>query len=140
MWTHAPVSELIAGIEEIARTLPPAPSAMLWVNWGGDGPPRPSMAFSVDDETYIAVYAVWDDPADDERYVSWPEERMRAMEHLSTGIQLADENLGRRPARFVSDEHLARLDEIRAQYDPDGRFHPWMEGSTSSELAGDVPS
>ena len=31
-----------------------------------------------------------------------------------------------RPARFVSDENLARLDEIRAQYDPDGRFHPWM--------------
>ena len=51
---------------------------------------------------------------------------MRAMEHVSTGIQLADENLGRRPARFVSDENLARLDRIRAQYDPEGRFHPWM--------------
>ena len=48
------------------------------------------------------------------------------MEHLSTGIQLADENLGARPARFVSDENLRRLDEIRARYDPDGRFHSWM--------------
>ena len=48
------------------------------------------------------------------------------MEHLATGIQLADENLGLRPARFVSDEHLARLDGLRARYDPDGRFHPWM--------------
>ena len=126
MWTHAPVSELISGIEEIATTLPPDPSAMLWLNWGGAGPDRPSMAFSVEDEIYIAVYGVWDDPADDERYVSWPEERMRAMEHLSSGIQLADENLGRRPARFVTHENLARLDRIRAQYDPDGRFYPWM--------------
>jgi FAD/FMN-containing dehydrogenase len=126
MWTHAPVSELISGIEEIARTLPPDPSAMLWMNWGGGGASRPSMAFSIEDETYLAVYGVWDDPADDERYESWPEERMRAMEHLASGIQLADENLGRRPARFVTDEHLARLDEIRAQYDPDGRFHAWM--------------
>lgn len=48
------------------------------------------------------------------------------MAHLSSGIQLADENLGRRPARFVSDENLARLDEVRATYDPDGLFHPWM--------------
>ena len=127
MWTHAPVSELIAGIEEIAATLPPSPSAMLWLNWGGgDGPPRPEMAFSVDDEIYIAVYGVWEDPAEDERNIPWAEERMRAMEHLSSGIQLADENLGRRPGRFVSDENMARLDEIRDRYDPGRRFHPWM--------------
>src|SRR5207244_9634323 len=95
MWTHAPVSELIGGIEEIAATLPPNPSAMMWMNWGdGAGPPRPDMAFSVEDDTYIAVYGVWNDPADDERFVPWPEERMRAMEHLASGIQLADENLG----------------------------------------------
>jgi FAD/FMN-containing dehydrogenase len=131
MWTHAPVSELISGIEDIARTLPPAPSAMLWLNWGGALTERPSMAFSVEDGIYIAVYGVWDDPADDERYVSWPEERMRAMEHLSSGIQLADENLGRRPARFLTEENLARLDRIRAQYDPDGRFYTWMGRGTS---------
>ena len=46
--------------------------------------------------------------------VAWVADRMREMEHLSSGIQLADENLGERPARFVSDENLARLDEIRA--------------------------
>jgi FAD/FMN-containing dehydrogenase len=127
MWTHAPASELIDGIQAIAASLPPAPSAMLWMNWGaGDEPQRPGMAFSVEDDTYIAVYAVWDDPADDERYVSWPEERMRAMEHTASGIQLADENLGRRPARFVTDAAMARLDAIRAHYDPEGRFHQWM--------------
>lgn len=57
---------------------------------------------------------------------SWVTDHMRAMEPLATGIQLADENLGRRSARFVSDANLAQFDEIRAAYDPDGRFHPWM--------------
>ncbi|MTD52623.1 FAD-binding protein [Amycolatopsis sp. RM579] len=126
MWTHARASELLPGIRKIAETLPPYPSAMMWNHWGGDASSRPPMAFSVEDETYLAVYGVWNDPADDERYATWPEERMREMAHLSTGIQLADENLGRRPARFVSDENLARLDEIRARYDPAGRFHSWM--------------
>jgi FAD/FMN-containing dehydrogenase len=126
MWTHASASELVPGIREIAATLPPAPSGMLWLNWGGASQSRPSMAFSMEDETYIAVYGVWSDPTDDAQHVRWAEERMRAMEHLASGVQLADENLGRRPARFVTDENLARLDEIRDRYDPSGRFHSWM--------------
>jgi FAD/FMN-containing dehydrogenase len=126
MWTHAPAAELAPGLRRIAETMPGAPSHMLWMNWGPTSPPRPEMAFSVEDETYIALYGVWDDPAQDEANVSWVEDRMREMEGLASGIQLADENLGRRPARFVSDESLARLDEVRAKYDPEGLFHPWM--------------
>ena len=74
----------------------------------------------------IAVYGVWADATDDAANVPWPAARMREMAPLATGIQLADENLGARPARFASDANLARLDEIRARYDPDGRFHAWM--------------
>lgn len=125
MWTHAPVAELLPGIRRIAETLPEAPSHMLWMNWG-PSPERPEMAYSVEDETYIALYGVWQDPGQDERYLAWVEERMRGMEQLSTGIQLADENLGRRPARFATDANMERLDAVRAQYDPDGLFHPWM--------------
>jgi hypothetical protein len=38
----------------------------------------------------------------------------------------ADENLGQRPARFLSDEHMRRLEELRARHDPRERFHSWM--------------
>jgi FAD/FMN-containing dehydrogenase len=51
---------------------------------------------------------------------------MAAMSNLASGIQLADENLGQRPARFASDEAMVRLDKVRASYDPDGLFHSWM--------------
>jgi hypothetical protein len=44
----------------------------------------------------------------------------------ATGIQLADENLGERPARFMADANLARLDRLRAAHDPAGRFHSYM--------------
>jgi FAD/FMN-containing dehydrogenase len=125
MWTHAPVEELLPGLRRIAETLPGAPSHMLWMHWGAS-PARPEMAYSVEDETYIALYGVWDDPAEDEANLAWPCERMREMESLASGIQLADENLGRRPARFASDANMARLDEVRAAYDSDGLFHLWM--------------
>lgn len=127
MWTHAPVADLLPGIRAIAESMPPSPSHFLWMNWDpAGGPPREDMAFSVEDTTYLAMYGVWQDPALDDARVAWATDHMRAMAPLASGIQLADENLGRRPATFVSDAHLARLDEIRAAYDPDGRFHPWM--------------
>ena len=125
MWTHAPVEELLPGLRRIAETLPEAPSHMLWMNWG-PSPPRPPMAFSVEDDTYIALYGVWREAAEDRANVAWPEAMMAEMSHLASGIQLADENLGRRPARFLSEANLARLDEVRARYDPGGLFHPWM--------------
>jgi hypothetical protein len=84
------------------------------------------MAFSVEDDTYIAAYGVWQDPAEDEANVAWATDRMREMEHLASGIQLADENLANRPARFVTEANLARLDELRARHDPQSRFHSWM--------------
>lgn len=125
MWTHAPAEELLPGLRRIAETMPEAPSHMLWMNWG-PSPQRPDMAYSVEDDTYIALYGVWRDPSDDAANVSWVTDRMREMEALSSGIQLADENLGRRPARFAAEENMARLDALRAEYDPDGLFHPWM--------------
>jgi FAD/FMN-containing dehydrogenase len=84
------------------------------------------MAYSLESEIYLALYAGWMDPADDEKYGDWPRSTMASMASLATGIQLADETLGRRPARFATDDAMARLDRVRAQYDPDGRFHSWM--------------
>ncbi|BBZ44179.1 FAD-binding oxidoreductase [Mycobacterium parmense] len=125
MWTSASAAELLPGIHGILATMPPHPSHFLWLNWG-PSPPRQDMAYSVEDEIYLALYGSWKDPADDDRYGDWARSNMAAMSHLATGIQLADENLGRRPARFATDAAMARLDEVRAAYDPDGLFNSWM--------------
>jgi FAD/FMN-containing dehydrogenase len=129
MWTSAPIDRLLPGLRRIAETMPEAPSHMLWMNWGPGATPapaRPDMAFSCEDDTYIALYGVWRDAARDDANVAWVADRMREMEPHASGIQLADENLGARRARFASDASMARLDELRERYDPDGLFHPWM--------------
>ena len=48
------------------------------------------------------------------------------MEQLATGIQLADENLAARPARFVTDKTCSGWTRSVRRYDPDRRFHSWM--------------
>jgi len=125
MWTSASAQQLLPGIRTILDTMPPHPSHFLWLNWG-PSPIRQDMAYSVEDEIYLALYGSWQDPADDDKYGDWARSNMAAMSHLATGIQLADENLGERPARFATDRAMARLDTVRAAYDPDGLFSSWM--------------
>jgi FAD/FMN-containing dehydrogenase len=125
MWSDAPMEQLLPGIRRIADTLPPVPSHVLMLSWH---PParRPDMAFSLEGRNYLALYGEWKSPADDARYENWATEHMRAMAPLGKGIQLADENLARRPARFMDPANLAKFDAVRAKYDPAGRFHEWQ--------------
>jgi FAD binding domain len=125
LWTHAPIEALLPGLRQIAASMPPPPTHMLWLNWAPP-PERPEMAFSMEDQIYLAIYCGWKKPEDDARYGSWAVDRMKEMAHLSTGCQLADENLGEHPQRFVADANLVRLDQIRAVRDPEGRFHDYM--------------
>jgi FAD/FMN-containing dehydrogenase len=125
MWTHASCDELLPGLMRIAETLPPAPSHMLWMNWAPKAA-RPDMGYSLEDNIYIALYGIWKDAPGEAAASTWAVNRMAEMAPLATGIQLADENLGRRPAPFMADANLARLDRLRAARDPSGRFHPYM--------------
>ncbi|MDT5096839.1 MAG: hypothetical protein QOC76_576 [Mycobacterium sp.] len=125
MWTSASAEELLPGIHRIIDTMPPPPSHFLMFNWSPSAA-RESLFYGLEDEFNLALYAVWDDPADDERCIEWPRSNMAAMSHLSSGVGLADENLGRRPAKFATDGNMARLDRIREKYDPEARFNSWM--------------
>jgi FAD/FMN-containing dehydrogenase len=125
MFTSASAEELLPGIRKIIETMPPHPSQFILTGWK-PSPDRAEMVYGLEDEIYLALYTAWQDPADDEHYRDWAESNMAAMSHLATGIALADENLSRRPAKFITDSNIARLEKVRSTYDPDGRFHSWM--------------
>jgi hypothetical protein len=124
MWTRASIDDLMPGMKGLVADMPPAPAHMLWLNWQ---PPvkRQDMAFSMEDNIYIALYGSWKSPADTPKYQPWATNWMTKMENLATGIQLADENLHQRPARFVSDQHLTHLDAVRLKHDPQHLFNEW---------------
>jgi FAD/FMN-containing dehydrogenase len=124
MWTRASIDELLPYLHRIAETMPPPPTHLLWLNWQ---PPQrqTDMAFSMEDKIYLALYGVWKHAKDSPKYENWAADLMAEMNHLSTGIQLADEGLHRRAAPFVSTAHLHKLDHIRAQRDPGKVFHEW---------------
>lgn len=125
MWMNTPIDPLLPALRRIADTQPAAPSHALWLNWNGPAT-RPDMAFSLEARTYLALYGGLRGGAATPADESWATDHMRDLQAHSVGIQLADENLGRRPAPFMAPANLARLDALRRRYDPDGRFNPYM--------------
>ena len=102
------------------------PSHFVFAGWK-PSTDRTDMVYGLEDEIYLVLYTAWRDPADDQRYCDWAQLNMAAMSHLATSISLADENLARRPAKFITDPNMTRLDKVRAAHDdPDGLFHSWM--------------
>jgi hypothetical protein len=51
---------------------------------------------------------------------------MKELEPFSEGIQVADENLAARPARFLADANYRQLEALRTKHDPGGVFHSHM--------------
>jgi hypothetical protein len=125
MWTNATAGELLPAAKELFLDVPTPESHVFWYPWRQQDFGT-SAAISVQGDLYFAAFAGWHDPAQDDRYVSWPAAHMARMEHLSEGIQLADENLANRSARYLSADNERRLEELRAQYDPEGRFHSYL--------------
>ncbi|HMQ46242.1 MAG TPA: FAD-binding oxidoreductase [Saprospiraceae bacterium] len=124
MWTGASVEELIPFFKGMVATLPPPPAHILWLNWY---PPqrRTDMAFSMEDNIYIALYGAWKSPKDTPLYGHWASDWMKKMAHLESGIQLADEGLHKRTSHFVKPVVLQQLQAIRQKRDAEGRFFEW---------------
>jgi FAD/FMN-containing dehydrogenase len=135
MWTDAAPGELVEAFAAMADDLPTARSYVLCWPWL----PKPleGSALTITGKHYVSPFAVWRDPADEPRYAGWAAAQMQRFDHLSKGIQLADENLIARPdARYMSDEHAARLEELRATWDSDGRFHTFLFGPPAGDAKG----
>ena len=90
--------------------------------------PLPDMAFSLQSEIYLAAYVPWEDSADDEARVGWLESVMADLEPVTVGQYLGDSDLSRRQVKFLSDASFQRLQEIRAERDPDGLFVGYLAG------------
>jgi hypothetical protein len=120
-WTDADAATLVPRLREIYEELPTEHSFSIWYGWA---PSRelPDMAFSLERNVYLATYAIWTDPADDERHRAWVHGHHARLSEIGDGVYVGDSDFSRRPDRFLTDDNRRRLDEIRVRRDPDGRF------------------
>ena len=125
-WTDAPAEVLAPLLMDIWRGLDTRHSFSIWYGWA---PTRrlPDMAFSVEANVYVATYLVYEDEADDERYRTEVHDRTAAIARDGgVGVYLGDTDFTRRPDRFLSDEHLRRLEAVRGHRDPTRLFASYL--------------
>jgi FAD/FMN-containing dehydrogenase len=118
-WTDASAEDLTPLLQQLWADLPTEHAFSIWYGWAPTRP-LPDMAFSLEANVYLATYVIYTDPADDERYRDWVHGRTRQLAELGVGVYLGDTDFVRRTDRFMSDDAYHRLEEIRAQRDPDG--------------------
>ncbi|MBF9034779.1 FAD-binding protein [Rhodobacterales bacterium HKCCE2091] len=114
------LSRMVAGF----AATPSGRSFGLVVLRSNAGPVPPISAFSQVGRVFGAVYAVWEDEEEDAANLSWLRRLSANAAGYVTGAYVGEadlENPGARPAT-LSPEVTARLAELRARHDPEGRF------------------
>jgi len=124
MWTDASAERLLPELDATLTSVPTPQTHIDILFWReqevSDG------VFSMQAPIFISLYTQWQDRSDDALGINWAADQMRRLEPLSRGIQLADDNLSERAWPFLAEERLARLEQLRGKYDPDGVFPSYL--------------
>jgi FAD/FMN-containing dehydrogenase len=135
LWCDAPAGVILPAAAPMLDNIPADNSFVLWMLWG-HYPEREDACWSVQAPLYLSPNAGWSDPAEDLAHERWVHEPLAAIQHLSRGLQFSDNNLADRPDIGLSPANAARVEQVRAVYDPDGRFRSYMRPEESTTALG----
>ncbi|OBJ99959.1 FAD-binding oxidoreductase [Mycobacterium sp. 1245852.3] len=84
---------------------------------------HPNASFSLQGKLSFQVYASYEDSAQDEDMLAWHNDAMARIDKYSIGGgYVGDSNLYEHPVAVLHPDSATRLEELRAKYDPEGRF------------------
>jgi FAD/FMN-containing dehydrogenase len=135
IWCDAPAATVVEQARPIFDGIPSRKSFVLWMLWGGY-PTRPDACWSAQAPLYLSPNAGWQDPADDFAHEDWVHGSLARIGHLSLGTQFSDANPADRPDPGLSPENAARLEELRARFDPEGLFRTYLSPAESTTSFG----
>lgn len=131
IWCDPPAEQILRAAAPMVQNIPPDNSFVFWMMWGGY-PERDDACWSVQAPVYLSPNAGWTDPAEDLAHERWVHESLANMQQLSRGLQFSDNNLADRPDIGLSPANAARVEAIRASYDPDGLMRTYMTPEEST--------
>ncbi len=125
-YSNASLAKMVSLLREEMAS-PPTPYCNFAIGrWKPIGKVK-DMAYSISGQHYFSAMGVSYDPADDERCAAWLERMIKKMTPIATGAQMNDENMPVNKLPYLSQEVSARLEALRAKYDPDRRFASFLK-------------
>ena len=131
IWCDPPARQVLAAAAPLVSAMPQDSSFLFWMLWG-HYPERDNACWSVQAPIYLSPNGGWVDPSEDLAHERWVHGSLADIQHLSRGLQFSDNNLADRPDDGLSPANAARLETIRAVYDPDGLMRGYMTPEEST--------
>jgi len=125
IWVEGDTAEIVERIRPLFTELPTKKAFTIWMS-NTPTRPLPDMAFSLHTGGYVATYCCYEDPAEEESNREWMRRSFAYAEPVTAGQYLGDSDFTNRQVRFMSDEHFAKLQQIIADRDPEGRFARYL--------------
>ena len=129
-WSDHDLSDALTLLTDLVRSAPSGKSYVLAsMPANGAGATlvdETETAFSVHDRTIVTVYAIWDDPTDDEANALWMDAVAAALAPITTGHFLNEADIRRHPERIAASftpTAWERVLRLRARFDPSGVFY-----------------
>jgi len=127
LWSDAPLGDLLMAVHDLHS--PGQHSTVDLIALGGHSHlTLPNAALSVGGGTGVGIYALWDDPADDEAHRTWVRRIDDALAPFRNGRYVGEADLTAgacRRAECFTSQAFQRLQELRSQYDPGALFFAW---------------
>jgi FAD/FMN-containing dehydrogenase len=136
VWTNAPAADVLDAGRKIFETIPTPESFMFWMLWG-DYPTQDNACWSTQGQLYFSPNSLWTDPSEDLRMEQWAHSSLDAFASIDQGTQFSDANPADRPANGMEPEHVARIETLRATYDPEHRFVSYLQAHESTTALGE---
>jgi FAD/FMN-containing dehydrogenase len=131
VWTDAPVEKVLQLGARTLDTIPTSASFLLWMLWGHHQNHQ-NACWSTQGRLYFSPNAVWTEATDDLRNEQWAHAVLTDLYPISGGTQFADANPADRPDYGMEPDQARRLEELRAQFDPDGLFFGYLTPAEST--------
>jgi FAD/FMN-containing dehydrogenase len=134
LWTDGDLTDALLSLRAALDEAPSA-SSFCFAGMSPDIPDdaqedeMPDMAFSLYARTFVAVYAMWDDPATDDANLAWLPAAMAPLEEGATGHYVGEADLQAsttRARRSFTEETWDRLQDLRRRLDPDRLFVTYL--------------
>lgn len=98
--------------------------------------PLEDMALSLQTDHYVALYAAYKDPAEDNFHDTWVQRGMEILRKKYHGSYLGDKDFQFHDTKYWSDEAGKKLMVIRKKWDPEGRICGYLDKGDKSGANG----
>ena len=127
-WVDSGYDE-VGRICELAIEGAPSAKSRIVLAWGFAPSGAPDVAQTANGTLTVNLYAIWDDPAEDDANEGWIRSIMAELEPAITGFYVGEADLSvspDRPRRCYPKEKWERLNKVRRRYDPERRKYGYL--------------